>query len=547
MGFKSMTGLRPCAYSVSPCRAGVLSTCVAMTILVPVHGHAMPGAPLSGGPLSGLTAASGTQGSSGNEGKHSDVRRWTITPTFSVQALYSDNIGLSESGADSDWMIALAPGLALDGRTRRLKSHLDYQIRQVSYLDNDQANDTQNVLNTFNTLELVDDRLFLDVTGKIGQQSVSAFGATPGRAFNLDGNRAETSMLQVSPYLKGRFLDRITYDLRYRHSLTRVEGDTGADFTGDQWDARIGSAIPGTRMSWSLAYDASRYEYSRQDNRKQDALTGLLTIRATPRLNVSLGLVRDSNDFENRGASENTGLALGVEWRPSARTSLTASWGERGYGSAYDLSLNHRFPLTEVRYTLARGVSALPANLTYIGYGGLFDLLYANLATSVPDQDQRAAQVTKLLADYGLDPGSTEVGDFLRNQVTLNTRHSLQWVKRGVRNVLTVNIDRNESSGLTEFDLPIDPVSGSRRVEQTGISVSLSHKLSARSNLSGAMTYRKVDGDGGRDSRETSYNVSYHTLLGQHATVSASLSRRENKGDQAFDENALMLMFGYRF
>ncbi|MFZ5485059.1 MAG: TIGR03016 family PEP-CTERM system-associated outer membrane protein [Pseudomonadota bacterium] len=475
-------------------------------------------------------------------------RAWKITPSFSSQLMYSDNIALSATDAESEWVLGVSPGIAIDGRTRRLKSRLQYQLNQLVYFENDQHNQSQNQLNTFNTLMLVDDRVYLDVSGRIGQQSLSALGAGSGRDYNLDGNRVETSSYDVSPYVRGLILGRVKYDLRYRHTLTRSDGEGGTDYAGDEFNAQFGSTIGKTRLSWSLAYQATQHDYDGQPSQEGETLTGLLNIKATPRLNLALGVLTDRNDYEGDGSSHSTGLALGVEWRPSPRTTLTARWDERGYGNTYDVTFNHRRPLSELRYTLSRGATALPANLAYTGYGGLYDLLYDQLQSSTPDPDARADAVRKILADYGLEAGSLAPGDFLRNQVTLQERHQMQWIKRGARNILTLSVEKSDSRSMTEFGLPLDPLDTGNQVQQTSLSATWSHKLSKRSNLSGTVVVRKNNGEN-EESREKSISVGYSKSLGEHANLSMTLTRRDTEGTESDDytENSLMLLFGYRF
>lgn len=74
--------------------------------------------------------------------------------------------------------------------------------------DPSQNNNTQNSLNAFGTLEAVENWLFIDASGNIYQQSISAFGAapiSPGVNTNVNSNITETSTYQVSPYIRGSF------------------------------------------------------------------------------------------------------------------------------------------------------------------------------------------------------------------------------------------------------------------------------------------------------------------------------------------------------
>ncbi|MGE5386982.1 MAG: TIGR03016 family PEP-CTERM system-associated outer membrane protein, partial [Betaproteobacteria bacterium] len=124
-------------------------------------------------------------------------RAWTITPTIEVTERLSDNILLTNTNRKSDEVTEISPGLRIDGQTARLKVHFDYQLRGIYYAEGSQSSHTQNALNTFGTLEAVDNLLYLDFSGVITQQSISAFGTQSPSTVNVNANSTETANFRL--------------------------------------------------------------------------------------------------------------------------------------------------------------------------------------------------------------------------------------------------------------------------------------------------------------------------------------------------------------
>jgi uncharacterized protein (PEP-CTERM system associated) len=478
-------------------------------------------------------------------------RAWTITPNVTLEEIYSDNINLSPSNlAVSELVTEIAPGITIEGATKRLKAHLDYQAKQFIYGNQDnQNNNLQNSLNAFGTLELVENWLFLDANGSIGQQSLSAFGGAPGPGYAINQNSTETRNWSVSPYIKGRFWDEGNYEFRYQQTKQTTSSSSASGYSGDQLSGKVGSSIANSKLGWSVNYTRSNNSYNATPDSQETTLSGLLVYRFDPQLNLSLGVVNDKNDYAGGSVTSN-GPNIILDWKPSPRTAMLAQWQKRTYGSTYNYSLSHRTPLSEVAYTLNRGITTQPNSLTYAGYGGLYDLLYLQLASSYPDPNARQTATQNLLNEYGLPANSTAPGEYLQNQVTLQKRQTLSYIKRGVRDVLTVSYTQTNSNALSTSSLLGASFGTISNIKQDGINVNLSHKLSGKSNLSATCSYLRSQSDDLNNFKSTQsmYGLSYAATLGQKSAFSASLNRnRFSASTSSYTENSITLLLSHRF
>ncbi|WP_287670504.1 hypothetical protein [Accumulibacter sp.] len=93
---------------------------------------------------------------------------------------------------------------------------MSYAFTEQIYARESSSNGHQNALTAIGTLEAIDDWLYIDATGSISQQYLSAFGAISPSNANVNRNQTETSSYSISPYIKGRFLTSTEYFLRYK-------------------------------------------------------------------------------------------------------------------------------------------------------------------------------------------------------------------------------------------------------------------------------------------------------------------------------------------
>jgi hypothetical protein len=138
------------------------------------------------------------------------AENWRITPTLAVNETLTNNLYLNSTNRTSDLVTGITPGISIDGKGARASLRLSYAFTEQIYARESSSNGHQNALTAIGTLEAIDDWLFIDATGSISQQYLSAFGTISPSTANVN-NQTETSSYSISPYIKGRFLTSTEY------------------------------------------------------------------------------------------------------------------------------------------------------------------------------------------------------------------------------------------------------------------------------------------------------------------------------------------------
>ena len=100
----------------------------------------------------------------------------TIVPRLSITETLTNNVNLSSVAAQSDQITEITPGVQIGIDGARLKAYFDYSLNHVYYAQGTSPSENQNSLNTFGTFEAVENWAFIDFSGGIWQQTISAFG-----------------------------------------------------------------------------------------------------------------------------------------------------------------------------------------------------------------------------------------------------------------------------------------------------------------------------------------------------------------------------------
>ncbi|MDR0775274.1 MAG: TIGR03016 family PEP-CTERM system-associated outer membrane protein [Azonexus sp.] len=487
-----------------------------------------------------------------NSTEQGSGRAWTISPRIGLSLTATDHANISYGQGESDLITEISPGIRIDARTVRLRGYLDYALRGQFYSKNNGSRH-QNALNTFATLEAIDDWFFVDASGNISQQSISAFGPQSPSDASINNNSTETSTYRISPYIRGTIGGLADYTVRYNATTTRADDSTGTNLDTSQWIGQLRGGTPFHSLRWNL--DANRQTADYANGRKTDAdLTRLLlTYLITPQFSISASAGWERNDYASLDQESKNTHGYGFDWNPTPRTQISAFMERRFFGDGHRLSISHRFPNSSIRYTDTRDVSVLPNQFATAGMGSLYDLYYDYFAYLIPDPAARSAFVQTLLASSGLNPNQQVVSGFLSTQASKQRQQQLAFVLFGARNSLTLQFNRSENSAFSAALASTgDDFSQSSKIRQTGVSLTFSHRLSALSNLNVTAGRQKSSGSntGGvdLDTTTTLYQISLATKLG--AKTNGSLSARRAKYDSdtnPYTENALTATLLYTY
>ena len=420
------------------------------------------------------------QESSSNSGQKREV---TIVPRVSITETFTDNVRLSSVDRQAEQTTEISPGIRILVNGARLKGYFDYSLTEVVYAQGSSPRRTQNALNTFGTLEAINNWAFVDFNGVISRQAISAFGNPLIDNTSVNSNQTEVATYRLSPYIRGRFGDLANYDIRYSRTITRSDALVGSGVTTSEAIGRIRGDTAFRNLGWLADATQQNIDYTDGRPTKAERLSVGLTYTITPQLNIFATAGRESNNYTSLNKQSYATRGFGVRWSPSERTKLSASRDQLSFGEGHNLSVEHRTARTAWRFTDTKGITTTPAQSGINNLGLNYDILFNQFASIEPDPVLRAQLVNAYLQANGINPNAVATRGFLTTAVTLQRRQDLLFALLGVRDTITFIATRNESRRLDTFSTGVDDLSTSSLVLQRGFNVNYAHRLSPEYSL----------------------------------------------------------------
>lgn len=490
------------------------------------------------------------QSSPDGEGEPTTSRRaWTVEPRVSLTETYSDNVNLASADRRSDTYTEIVPGVRLTTNSARLRFSLDYQAKRVIYADETSADETQQSLSALGRLELLDDAFFVDFSGNISQQSISALGQQGGSSSAINGNQTETSTYRVSPYLAGLVGGYAQYEVRYGVTSSRSDDNRASDSLNQEWSAFLGGNTPLAKLSWRANALSQYVRYGNQQASHADVVNARLIYQPDIEYRLWISGGREGNDYASLDKTWHSTSGGGLEWVPGPRSKVAVSRERRFFGDADSVELSHRTAKTALKYSQGKSISVVPNQAVTVGLGTIYDLMYSQLASQFPDPNERAAAVNMFLQLTGIPANTKLTSGFLTNRVSIQKNRNLSFVLLGGRNSITLSGSRSESEALLPgvFGDDFDNFS---RVLQRGASILWAHQLSPLSSLNASLS-RQVSSGEGVNAATTKYRyaqIGFQTSLGKGTGLGVSYRRSESEGAAGvYIENAATGTLTHKF
>ena len=513
---------------------------------------------VSSGLLSAQELGAG-RGAEAPGGGVSQKPNWFFEPRLSVTETITDHsvVDGSASGSNGDQVTQISPGIRLEGRTARVKGYFDYALTKILYGQNAERNRTQNALTAFGTLEAVDNWLFLEVSGNISQQNVSAFGPQSSNNASINANSTETSTYMVSPYIRGRLLGFADYQFRYRRTTTETQSNQIGGNDTEAWTGSLRGDTALASLGWALDASRNSAEYHNGRSTEADRIYGTLIWRLDPQFRINLSAGTETNNYLGLDKESRNTHGYGFDWSPTPRTSLSVFRERRFFGDGHRITLSHRTPLTAWKFSDTRDVSVVNQSGT-VGVGTFYDLVYA-LSATAPGVDPndplaRAAWTNMFFLLTGLSPKSIIPADFLASQASLQRQRELSFAITGVRNTVTFMATQSRREALANQTIAIftDSFQAANVINQRGFSVNWSNRLTADSSLSAALMHMTTSGESSAGSNlqatQKTLTVNFSTRLGPKTTASLGYRRAEFDSEtNPYTENALTGTLNARF
>lgn len=473
-------------------------------------------------------------------------RTWSFVPRITVGETFTDNVDPGSGIKRADAITEITPGFRLLSDTARLHAYADFQAAQYLYARGSYHQQPQLSLNTFGTFEAIEKRFYIDFSGNISQQSISAFGPQVASNAIIDNNRTELSTYRLSPYLRGRVGRVADYELRYASSWSHSNSAFSSNVAVQDLSARLTSSDTKARIGWTLEASQQDTSYSMGTRTDSERYRGLISYQFAPDFKISGSEGQESNNYFASGRQTQTTSGYGLDWTPTERTVISLFREKRFFGEGHNYTISHRTPLLALKYTDTKDVSVLPNQGATVGMGSIYDLYYSQLTSAFPDPVQRAQAVNSLLAQTGISPSAQVISGFLVSSASLLERQSLSVVLNGRRNTATLTLLRSVQSilgsavGSTDFAL-------ASSVTQKGVSASWALRTTPLSSLTTTAALQESNGSG-LTSRQKTLNMTYTTRIKAQTNLSAGFRTGTYTSNTiSYRENAVLATLTARF
>jgi len=474
-------------------------------------------------PIAAFLLVSGHTGWAQDANQGAANQAVSISTRVSVTETLTDNVALSTAGK-ADQITEISPGIRINVNGARLKTYFDYSLSHVDYAQGSTASRNLNALNTFGTLEAIDNWAFVDFSGNISQQTISAFGAQSTNNTDINANRTEVGNYRVSPYVKGRLGAAANYEARVSREVTSNDSATASNTATTNSVLKVNNASAFRSLGWTADLSRQQTSYSAGRNTEADNFSLGLTYAVTPQVSLSANAGKESNNYTSLDKESYNTSGIGINWAPSNVTKFSALTGKRSFGNTHNVSFEHRSARTVWRFSDSKDVSTTP-NQNGVGtIGNLYDLFYSQLEGSALTPAERAQKVNSLLQLYGLSANTPVVGGFLTSAISVQRSQNVSLALLGIRDTVTFLLTRTENNRLDTVTSALDNLSNGATVIQNGFSINYSHRLTPDYSIGVALARQNTSGN--TTAEETtlkSFNVNISGKVTQKAAASLGL------------------------
>lgn len=299
---------------------------------------------------------------------------WKFTSGIALTERYTDNVNLAGSGAEqSEWITEVTPRFSLQRQGARLKVQADYSLQGLIYAEGSNSNKLRHSLNGRANAELLEEWFYIDASARLSHELNSlAGGGGLGDPVGI-GNTTAVGSYSISPYLKHRFGSVATVEARIAQDGVFIGDSTYTDTNTTRYTLKAESGNYLYPLTWGANY--SKTENSNTSTAVADSSSERASANARYQLTRKFGLLAqagmEKNDYTGvtnavrdysyygvglfytpsrrlsmdvlYNTSDNGDFLSGnVTAKPTLRTTLTASAGQRAYGRTYSLGLAHR-------------------------------------------------------------------------------------------------------------------------------------------------------------------------------------------------------------
>jgi uncharacterized protein (PEP-CTERM system associated) len=507
--------------------------------------HALHALALASGAALSLSVAAPARAQDAGDSSGAQPTLW-VEPRVSAGVTLSSNGALSGTNPQSEQTLELSPGVRVVVNRPRVKGFLDYSLSGLYYAQKTSGDNLRHALNANARIDAWDNRAFVDLSGVVSDQSISALGASSSLA---DANRSETASFRFSPSLRGNVAGFADYEARYSLQTASTDTSDRSDLTTQDLTLNLASRRAGRPIGWSFNAALQEADYALGRRTQSDTLRAGIIYDATNQLSLSVFAGVESNDVITASRKSYSTTGLNLDWRPSPRTRVSAGVDDRYFGHGHNVLLEHRTGRTVWRYTDTRGASNNALGAESVMLRSLGSLLQSVYASQGLDSIEIDRLVQAKLRELGL-PANTEVyRSFLTSSATVQRVQQLSVALVGVRDVVTLSVSRGNTRRLDAAINLGDDFDTEATVRQQSWSLVYAHRLTPITSFSTSLSAQKSAGSTtGTQTSSKSFELGLTTSLGLRTSGSVQLRRTVSDGTSTnYGETAIAGLITHRF
>jgi uncharacterized protein (PEP-CTERM system associated) len=331
--------------------------------------------------------------------------------------------------------------------------------------------------------------------------------------------------------------------------LTKADSAQVADIDNGTWSAGLSGLPAPSGLGWGLDGNGQTIEYENGRRSRSESARLLLSYQFDPQFKLAVFAGKERNNHASPQMQSNDTPGASLEWSPSSRTQITASWQRRFFGDGSSFSFSHRSALTAWRLSSSKDISVVPNQFGEVTLGSFFDLYFNLFASQEPDPIKRAVLVRNFLLLNGIPPNGTVSAGFLASRISVQRQHQGSVAILGANNSLTLSASQSDSRGLLAASNLSDDFDSVDQVRQQSLSLNWAHRFSPLSSLSLMLVRQRSQGSGATSLETTTdgLNLLFSTQLSPFTRASLGFRRSVVEGASDYAENALTGTVSHQF
>lgn len=476
-------------------------------------------------------------------------RAWRFTPSLSVQQTFTDNYRILPE-RESDAVTQATVGMRLVGAGTRLRGDLDLSLTGLAYARHSEENNIQRYLRGNGSVELLEDRAFIEMNGAITQQQISAFGPATDNPALANDNRTQVTNFTVSPFIRGPLGGSVQYEARYTYGLTRSSQFGAADSSTSGLLLSLQGGDRQRTLGWTVSANSQVSDFSEGEQSESDTLRGTLSYPVMQSV-VLTGIAGvERSDLQSPTKERQSIGGVQLEWVPSERTNLSARFERRYFGDSHAVNFSFRTPRTVWTFSDTRDINLLGGGTGGTGGTTVYDILFLQFASLEPDVQRRDLLVRGFMAANSLNPNATVIPGFLSAAPTLQRRQSLSVALVGKRSNLVLQASQSNTQRVNTATTGInDDLARADNVRQRGFDVTFSHRLTPIASVSTSLSWQRSRGDtDAQSSALKTVTAGYNTQIGARTSLNVGARYTQSTGSvQPYTERAVYGSLGFSF